>query len=73
VLLASSGAPISRAAVRAIAKAAQARGVSYVVMDAVTATGIRRVMEGELTAVVRRGLRGAAELDVVDASLVNGH
>ena len=42
-------------------------------MDAVTATGIRRVMEGELTAVVRRRLRGAAELDVIDASLVNGH
>jgi hypothetical protein len=42
-------------------------------MHAVTATGIRRVMEGELTAVVRRRLRGTAELDVVDSSLVNGH
>jgi hypothetical protein len=42
-------------------------------MDAVTATGIRRLMEGELTAVVRRRLRGAAELDVVDAFLTNGH
>jgi hypothetical protein len=63
----------TRSAGRTIAKAARARGVSYVVMDAVTATGIRRMMEGELTAVVRRRLRGAAELDVVDAPLVNGH
>jgi hypothetical protein len=63
----------TRSAGRAIAKAARARGVSYVVMDAVAATGIRRVMEGELTAVVRRGLRGAAELDVVATPVVNGH
>jgi hypothetical protein len=63
----------TRSAGRTIAKAALARGVSYVVMDAVTATGIRRIMEGELTAVVRRRLRGAAELDVVDTSLANGH
>ena len=42
-------------------------------MDAVAATGIRRVMEGELTAIVRRRLRGTAELDVVDVALVNGH
>ena len=63
----------TRSAGRTIAKAARARGVSYVVMDAVTATGIRRIMEGELTAVVRRRLRGAAELDVVDTSLADGH
>lgn len=63
----------TRSAGRTIAKAARARGVSYVVMDAVTATGIRRIMEGELTAVVRRRLRGAAELDIIDASLTNGH
>jgi hypothetical protein len=63
----------TRSAGRAIAKAARARGVSYVVMDTVTATGIRRIMEGELTAVVRRRLRGAAELDVVPAPAVRGH
>ncbi len=63
----------TRSAGRTIAKAARARGVSYVVMDAVTATGIRRIMEGELTAVVRRRLRGAAELDVVPAPAAQGH
>ena len=30
-------------------------------------------MEGELTAVVRRRLRGAAELDVVGTPLAHGH
>jgi hypothetical protein len=58
----------TRSAGRAIAKAARARGVSYVVMDAVPATGIRRVLEGEVTAVIRRRLRGAADLDVVAAT-----
>jgi nucleotide-binding universal stress UspA family protein len=46
----------TRSAGRAIAKAARARQVSYVVMDAQPATG---------AAVVRRWLRGAAELDLV--------
>lgn len=58
----------TRSAGRAIAKAARARQVSYVVMDAVPATGLRRVFEGELTAVIRRRLRGAAELEIVPAT-----
>jgi hypothetical protein len=58
----------TRSAGRAIAKAARARQVSYVVMDAVPATGLRRVFEGELTAVIRRRLRGAAELEIVAAT-----
>ena len=58
----------TRSAGRAIAKAARARGVSYVVMDAVPATGIRRVLEGEVTAVIRRRLRGAAEVEIMAAA-----
>jgi len=63
----------TRSAGRAIAKAARARQVSYVVMDAVPATGLRRLIEGELTAVIRRRLRGAAVLDVVPAASPAGH
>ena len=63
----------TRSAGRAIAKAARARQVSYVVMDAVPATGLRRLIEGELTAVIRRRLRGAAVLDVVPAASPTGH
>ena len=37
-------------------------------MDAVPATGLRRVLEGELTAIIRRRLRGTAVLDVVGTS-----
>jgi hypothetical protein len=44
-----------------------ARQVSHVVMDAHPATGIRRVIEGELTASVRRRLRGTATLDLIAA------
>jgi nucleotide-binding universal stress UspA family protein len=58
----------TRSAGRAIANAARARQVGYVVMDAVPATGLRRVLEGELTAIIRRRLRGTAELDVVPAT-----
>ena len=58
----------TRSAGRAIAKAARARGVSHVVIDEVPATGIRRVLEGEVTAVIRRRLRGAADLEVVAAT-----
>ncbi|MGO8889680.1 MAG: hypothetical protein ACLQB1_08225 [Streptosporangiaceae bacterium] len=57
----------TRSAGRAIAKAARARQVSYVVMDALPATGIRKVIEGEVAAIVRRRLRGAAILDLVGA------
>jgi hypothetical protein len=58
----------TRSAGRAIARAARARQVGYVVMDAVPATGLRRVLEGELTAIIRRRLRGRAVLDVVGTS-----
>jgi hypothetical protein len=58
----------TRSAGRAIAKAARARQVSYVVMDVHPATGIRRVIEGEVAVIVRRRLRGAAILDLVGAS-----
>ncbi len=58
----------TRSAGRAIAKAARARQVSYVVMDAHPATGIRRLIEGELTAIIRRRLRGAASLELVSLS-----
>ena len=63
----------TRSAGRAIAKAARARQVSYVVMDEVPATGLRRVFEGELTAAIRRRLRGAATLDVVSTAPSTGH
>ncbi len=58
----------TRSTGRAIAKAARARQVSYVVMDAHPATGIRRLIEGELTAIIRRRLRGAASLELVSLS-----
>src|SRR5690242_3385134 len=58
----------TRSAGRAIARAARARQVSYVIMDAVPATGLRRIFEVELTAVIRRRLRGAAELEIVAAT-----
>ena len=58
----------TRSAGRAIAKAARTRQVSYVVMDEVPATGLRRLIEGELTAVIRRRLHGAATLDIITTS-----
>jgi nucleotide-binding universal stress UspA family protein len=58
----------TRSAGRAIARAARARQVSYVVMDAHPATGIRKVIEGDVAGIVRRRLRGAAILDLVGAA-----
>jgi nucleotide-binding universal stress UspA family protein len=58
----------TRSAGRAIARAARARQVSHVVMDAVPATGVRRILEGEVTAIIRRRLRGTAELEIVAAT-----
>lgn len=58
----------TRSAGRTIARAARARQVSYVVMDVRPATGIRKVIEGEVAAIVRRRLRGAAILDLVGAT-----
>ena len=56
----------TRSAGRTIAKVARARQVRYVVMDSPTATGVRRVIEGELTNIVRRRLRDRATLELVD-------
>jgi len=55
----------TRSAGRTIAKIARARQVQYVVMDAHPVTGVRRVIEGQLTNIVRRGLKNAATLDLV--------
>jgi nucleotide-binding universal stress UspA family protein len=60
----------TRSAGRAIAKAARARQVSFVVMDAQPATGVRRVIEDQLTAVIRRRLRGTAIMELVGTSSV---
>src|SRR5262247_2258512 len=57
----------TRSAGRTIAKVARARQVRYVVMDSPTATGVRRVIEGELANIVRRRLRDAATLELVGA------
>src|SRR6202035_669566 len=57
----------TRSAGRTIAKVARARKVRYVVMDAHPATGVRRVIEGELANIVRRRLRDAATLELVSA------
>lgn len=55
----------TRSAGRTIAKVARTRKVSYVVMDAQPATGIRRLIEGEVTNNVRRWLRGSAVLELI--------
>jgi nucleotide-binding universal stress UspA family protein len=55
----------TRSAGRTIAKVARARNVSYIVMDSHPATGIRRLIEGEVENNVRRWLRGAAVLELI--------
>jgi hypothetical protein len=57
----------TRSAGRTIAKVARSRQVRYVVMDSHPATGMRRVIEGELTNIVRRRLGNAATLELVGA------
>jgi nucleotide-binding universal stress UspA family protein len=57
----------TRSAGRTIAKVAKARNVRYVVMDAQPATGVRKVIEGELTNIVRRRLRDGATLELLPA------
>jgi hypothetical protein len=57
----------TRSAGRTIAKVARARHVRYVVMDSVPATGVRRIIETELTGIVRRRLSEGATLEVVGA------
>ena len=55
----------TRSAGRMIAKVARTRQVQYVVMDAHPVTGVRRIIEGQLTNTVRRGLKNAAALELV--------
>ncbi|HEX7268286.1 MAG TPA: hypothetical protein VF256_12770, partial [Streptosporangiaceae bacterium] len=55
----------TRSAGRMIAKVARARQVRYVVMDSPTATGVRKLIEGEVTGIVRRRLRDRATLELV--------
>jgi hypothetical protein len=57
----------TRSAGRTIARVAHARHARYVVMDALPATGVRKVIEGELTNIVRRRLRDGATLELVPA------
>jgi nucleotide-binding universal stress UspA family protein len=57
----------TRSAGRTIAKVARARQVRIVVMDAAPATGVRKLIEGEVTNIVRRRLRDAAALELVPA------
>jgi hypothetical protein len=57
----------TRSAGRLIGKVARTRQVQYVVMDAHPGTGIRRLIEGELTNIVRRGLKNRAALELVGA------
>jgi hypothetical protein len=55
----------TRSAGRTIAKVARARQVRYVVMDRQPATGVRKIIEVELTNIVRRRLRDRATLELV--------
>jgi nucleotide-binding universal stress UspA family protein len=57
----------TRSAGRTIAKVAKARNVRYVVMDAQPNTGVRKIIEGELTNIVRRRLGDGATLELVPA------
>ena len=55
----------TRSAGRTIAKAARRRRVRYVVMDDSAPSGVRRVTEGAVTAIVRRRLGDGATLELV--------
>jgi hypothetical protein len=55
----------TRSTGRMIAKVARTRQVQYVVMDAHPVTGVRKIIEGQLTNNVRRGLKNGAALELV--------
>lgn len=59
----------TRSAGRMIAKVARVRDVNWVVMDSSNATGMRKIIEGELTGIVRRRLQEGTTLEVVGAKL----
>jgi hypothetical protein len=56
----------TRSAGRMIAKVARARNVRYVVMDSPSTTGVRRILEGELAAIVRRRLLDGTTLELIE-------
>jgi len=58
----------TRSAGRTIAKVARVRGVRVVVMDDSTESGVRRVIEGSVTSIVRRRLAGRADIELVSAA-----
>jgi hypothetical protein len=55
----------TRKPIKLIARVALARSVQHVVVDAGSATGVRRMIEGETGKDVQRRLRGAAEVVIV--------
>lgn len=57
----------TRSAARTIAKVARARQVRYVVMDEHAESGLRRLVEGSVTGIVRRRLAGRAVLELVNS------
>ena len=59
----------TRSAARTIAKVARTRQVRYVVMDTPTTTGVRRIIEGEITNIVRRRLQNGTTLELVSPKL----
>jgi universal stress protein family protein len=59
----------TRSAGRMIAKVARVRDVNWVVMDSPNANGMRKIIEGELTGIVRRRLKQGTTLEVVGAKL----
>jgi nucleotide-binding universal stress UspA family protein len=58
----------TRSAGRTIAKVARVRQVRVVVMDDSTESGVRRVIEGSVTSIVRRRLAGHADIELVSAA-----
>jgi Universal stress protein family len=58
----------TRSAGRTIAKVARVRQVRVVVMDDSTESGVRRVIEGSVTGIVRRRLAGRADIELVSAA-----
>ena len=58
----------TRSAGRMIAQVARVRQVRVVVMDDYTDSGVRRVIEGSVTSIVRRRLAGRADIELVSAA-----
>jgi Universal stress protein family len=58
----------TRSAGRMIAKVARVRQVRVVVMDDSTESGVRRVIEGSVTSIVRRRLAGRADIELVSGA-----